>query len=73
MFWDTKTLGRGQEKIVASVNIGEKNKDKTVGLVSCFKSVLKEKSGIFQPSVFPVNVAIVTLWVMLTLHSSPPL
>lgn len=30
---------------------------------------LKDKSSLFQPGIFPFNVAIAPLWVMLNLHS----
>ena len=33
--------------------------------------ILKENSGLFQLDLFPINVSVVTLWVMLTLHSAP--
>ena len=31
--------------------------------------ILKENSGLFEPDIFPINVAIVALCVMLTLFS----
>lgn len=45
---------------------------------SVFKSVIiistsrfEYISDLFQPDIFPINVTLVTLWVMLTLHLSP--